>query len=1055
MRLYFERYNNHADGVLPTFSVDGDMPNDATITPEGFVWASSYRETSFSFPNCEDRVFAKKNADKKSTHASLTFTNFKYEVKKIEWNRMNDIFSNTILDFFKTFSVYTTTTPYTGSPKSGSEGSWQIFGKRATFGVATFPGTSDNLGLKGLSSLVMEEKSEGLITSNTKELNDRCRFFIKAGSKEQEAARRSGNHFFAFQITYYEPSLSFNSSMPSEMALGNEVQIDKKGSELYSITHEGAFNFKKTYATSNSSVISIDKDGKMKAVGYGNATITMTIADGPITKTATKTIIVSDYDNSLHKYHLDSGNSDNVYVRDMNHTDGDYTVVNKTINGFTLQSSDSWKYRAGLLPFSFNVDAPKYTKVTPIWNFDIKLSRKDPGLLDYQDSYAELLYIPETVVLENVKLNTTDSKNLSEYSIYKVDESISNKAYSREIDNSNNASNKINRLQFAALAYSRNTRYWVEQQVQTAFSYTTSYNYVYYSTVSFEKNAQACPFTMPTAKAINSEMQDKHLPLVSELEGYVFHGWSTQNGGTVVYENGAEFNPYDEVYGGGKGPVTLYPVWEAKEYTLNFHTCGGRLSQNVGVRTEGPNETIATSEDNTEVSINVVYNTRYADRFWCEEEITIRPGYKFLGWFTKETGGDKVYSVGDNGCSFSAVKGDYWSDENTEGIWIKNLSDGTLDLYAQYECKFEIVDNGERINFKEGYDITTQDIDAAIKEDNEVYHVAPMIVDITKYPKFINAGSGGYVNSKGNKFVGGEQAFKEALEDAREESKLAPNALVYLSDKSDLYSTARNVVMMKNEQCLNLVVTDRAPIKIPYAFKANNALYERNKNYSSEDGAVAQAANSKWGTLCLPYPIKNNSNNNVKFYKLAGLKNNYMHFTPMNEAVIPANTPVLYKRLEGVGSDVKIEEANVDVPVNANYSTNPGSSYDSWQFIGTLTTKIFCGKDYDDKKVPAGAEKMNGSKEIYYFKQDQFTHLKNTGKVTMLPYRAYFTTTEANAKVAAFSLVAIDEEGATDITNLIDNDAEGDGKIYDLNGRRVMQPVSGRLYIVDGKKKVY
>ena len=174
----------------------------------------------------------------------------------------------------------------------------------------------------------------------------------------------------------------------------------------------------------------------------------------------------------------------------------------------------------------------------------------------------------------------------------------------------------------------------------------------------------------------------------------------------------------------------------------------------------------------------------------------------------------------------------------------------------------------------------------------------------------------------------------------------------------------------------------------------------------------------------------------------------------MADAVIPANTPVLYKRIEGEGSDVKIEEAGVDVPMNTSYSTNSGSSLDSWQFIGTLTTKIFCGKDYA-KALPAGAEKMNGTKEIYYFKQDKFTHLKNTGKVTMLPYRAYFTTTESNAKVAAFSLIAIDEEGATDITNLIDNDAEGDGKIYDLNGRRVMQPVSGRLYIVDGKKKVY
>ena len=584
-------------------------------------------------------------------------------------------------------------------------------------------------------------------------------------------------------------------------------------------------------------------------------------------------------------------------------------------------------------------------------------------------------------------------------------------------------------------------------------SSTISYNQ-YLVTLNYNDGTSESEAVIAT---LNKDMPTVTAPI---REGYIFRGYyegkdynQTEDWSKKYYNaDGTSANKWDK----NNNNTTLYAHWTAKTYTINFNTCGGKLSENVGIRTEGGEKFVETTDDQSRVSFDVLYGSRLGDRFWCGKPITIRPGYKFLGWFTKETGGDMVYSVGDNECSFSAVEGDFWSDYNTNGIWRKDLSDITLNLYAQYECKFEIVDNGERINFKEGYDITIQDIDAAIREDNEVYNVAPLIVDVTKYHNDINpsSGSGDFVSSKGEHFYSAEQALNVALEEAREESKLAPNALVYVSKELSQNSQTKNVVMMQNKKCLNLVVTDRAPIKIPYAFKADNALYERNKNYSSDDAVVAQAANSKWGTLCLPYPIKNNSNN-VKFYKLAGLKNNYMHFYPMEDAVIPANTPVLYKRMEGAGSDVKIEEAGVDVPMNTSYSTNPGSSYDSWQFIGTLTTKIFCGKDYDDKKVPAGAEKMNGSKEIYYFKQDQFTHLKNTGKVTMLPYRAYFTTTEANAKVAAFSLVAIDEEGATDITNLIDNDAEGDGKIYDLNGRRVMQPVSGRLYIVDGKKKVY
>lgn len=543
--------------------------------------------------------------------------------------------------------------------------------------------------------------------------------------------------------------------------------------------------------------------------------------------------------------------------------------------------------------------------------------------------------------------------------------------------------------------------------------------------------------------------------------GYTFRGYfdnesysqTSDNNSTKYYNaDGTSARTWNKQNNNEK----LYGHWTAKTYTINFDACGGKLSDKVGIMTEGQDRYIETSNDQSFVSFDVQYGSKIADRFWCSDKITIKPGYKFLGWFTEKTGGTKVYSVDDDECSFNAIKGDYWTGNSTEGNWKYDAASGTLNLYAQYECKFEIVDNGERINFKKGYDITSYDILAAIEEDLETYKVSPMIVDVTKYQNYIMAGKGlgGFLGGKGYSIDENSnlEAFNTVIEEARLDNKLASNALVYLSGSSSMYTDATNVVMTNEQQCKNLVVTDRAPIKVPYAFKADKALYERNKNYSDKDAAKAQAANSKWGTLCLPYPIKNNTNN-VKFYKLAGLKNNYMHFTPMDETVIPANTPVLYKRLEGVGSEVKIKEADVDVPMNTSYSTNSGESYDSWQFVGTLTTKMFCGKDY--KNVPEGAEKLDGSKEYYYFKQDKFTHLSKTGSLIILPYRAYFTTTPANAKFTTFSIIAMDEEGATDITNLIDNDAEGDGKIYDLNGRRVMQPVSGRLYIVNGQKKVY
>ena len=534
-------------------------------------------------------------------------------------------------------------------------------------------------------------------------------------------------------------------------------------------------------------------------------------------------------------------------------------------------------------------------------------------------------------------------------------------------------------------------------------------------------------------------------------EGYEFKGYyDNQNqdyaegkglnyGGTQYYNKDmAGVKSWSYNYGG-----TIYGHWAPKIYIVTLDAAGGVLPNPV-VKDNAGNFNI-TKKSNSVMTLSIAYRT--GDDNKLVHSTAKKPGYELLGWF--DSNGNKIISVDEKSRNCTITdNGGYWTEKGMKYSHIGNIT-----LTAHYRQKYKYSKNvisfdNEKVEAGDDWLWSVvNDLVGAAKDVYETKGEQTMVFDLRKSTNM-------WTDNKYERLKVMQSLQKDEYKDY-----ISPNVLVYFNDNENQawyngnVSDCYNAVSLDNK-CKSLVVTDRYEIKVPYAFKADKALYERNKNYPSNDAAKAQAANSKWGTLCLPYPIKNNTNN-VKFYKLAGLKNNYMHFTPMDETVIPANTPVLYKRLEGVGSEVKIEEASVDVPINTSYSTNSGSSLDSWQFIGTLTTKVFCGKDYDNKKVPAGAKKMDGSEEIYYFKQDQFTHLANKGKVTMHPYRAYFTTTAANAKFTTFSIIAIDEEGATDITNLIDNDAEGDGKIYDLNGRRVMQPVSGRLYIVNGKKKVY
>jgi hypothetical protein len=229
----------------------------------------------------------------------------------------------------------------------------------------------------------------------------------------------------------------------------------------------------------------------------------------------------------------------------------------------------------------------------------------------------------------------------------------------------------------------------------------------------------------------------------------------------------------------------------------------------------------------------------------------------------------------------------------------------------------------------------------------------------------------------------------------------------------------------------------------------------------------------------------------VRYFWLESTANNYMEFQEFaDDAVIPANTPVLYNRTDGaVGSQISIEEYYRNVPMNTTYEAvtidysdtfDPLEGYypnevahesiHDWQFIGNLKMSIFCGKGYskDYNGLPAGAQEVTEG-NVFYFKQNTFTHLLpsrdidgkhyKAGRMNLYPYRAYFykkpKANDSGSKISTYSIVVVSEEGATDITNLVFGDGEGDGKIYDLTGVRVMQPVKGRIYIVNGQKKMY
>ena len=571
--------------------------------------------------------------------------------------------------------------------------------------------------------------------------------------------------------------------------------------------------------------------------------------------------------------------------------------------------------------------------------------------------------------------------------------------------------------------------------------------------------------------------------------GYVFEGYYTGvNGtGTQYYTSNMtsarNWDIDERLLDPQVTEVTLYAKWIKVLFTITLDADGGTLDYKE-IKTWG---TILEKNANSLV-LQVEKNESKCTDIWCSNRINIKPGYKLLGWYTEPQTeedahhhpalhpGTLVYSV-DPGNNFSyhfrAVSEEanpkYW---NSEKKWV-----GTddLTLYAHYEMIFEV--ENDVITFLDSEPkncVSGEDLTAAL--DYAKNHGAKLIntLDMT-HPDT------GADNKQGEDIM---KAFEDAKAEAG--SIVSPNALIYFTNTWPQNRKTNAITMRQNGGlCQDLVVTDRYSMRIPIEFNAQKASYARDAGIVDDE--TDQAKNSSWGTLCLPYAIKN-KNSHVKLYWLESTANNYMEFEEFDDdAIIPANTPVLYCRTDGkVSSKINIVEANVNVPENADYTpviidyANPkegtyplesaSATLQDWEFRGNLKTNIFYGAKYVGE-IEENAQRVDNG-DVYYFKQNKFTHLTpamtkmvngkevhyNAGKMTIFPYRAYFYKkgTGGSAKIASYSILVVDEFGnTTDITNAVFGDGEGDGKIYDLNGIRVMQPVKGRLYIVNGQKKVY
>lgn len=471
-----------------------------------------------------------------------------------------------------------------------------------------------------------------------------------------------------------------------------------------------------------------------------------------------------------------------------------------------------------------------------------------------------------------------------------------------------------------------------------------------------------------------------------------------------------------------------------------------------------------------------IYTVKDGQRLYLGNRVVKQPNgqveimYSSLGIQTSEPEGKfTIYDAGEGKgwvCFNENSQGDYnhvlYMQTNSEHYWelenshnnsqykpIKLLSAGHIisgDMSTEKiisSIKNELVSPGENNDYPYAYNV-----DGTPNINDEDLCKGLLYVDMSTIAKVVEKNRGDLSHFR-------DEASKNCL-------FFMPKS--YNNDRSDNSQILADNVIRKLtngfESVANLVITDKVPFSSPYTFSTG-----------SHTASYSRETSDKWGSLCLPFPVKR-SGSEMKFYNLYGSDDIRLAFKSDDGTNdIPANKPIA---CNGSGNFTLTSNSNAVVPAdndsreynevvtaisceNIRELVEDGKQMTTenkpWNFKGVRFDSYVYGTEYTETlpNCPNCAKKSL----VYYFSKDKFTYVNSKGRVKFAPFRAYLQAPEGSS-AKTFSLLVFDEDGATDITEIIDGNAGvANGKIYDLLGRRVKTPLKGHIYIVDGKKKQY
>ena len=192
---------------------------------------------------------------------------------------------------------------------------------------------------------------------------------------------------------------------------------------------------------------------------------------------------------------------------------------------------------------------------------------------------------------------------------------------------------------------------------------------------------------------------------------------------------------------------------------------------------------------------------------------------------------------------------------------------------------------------------------------------------------------------------------------------------------------------------------------------------------------IRTLAKGKWGSIVLPFVPDNVYD--YKFYTLKEGDTETLTFTEVESDEVEAGVPYLYKNAND--EDIKTEMVK-NSAVTMTVNTIDPDAVGNWRLKGAFRTISEVNTSY------------------YVLSNNQFWN--STSTVTINPFRAYLVN---SSSALAKMIIEIEGEGG-ESTRIDASQIEGmetlGGEVYDLSGRRVMNPQKG-IYIVNGKKVMF